>query len=127
MSGPRRPCLDCGQLIRITSRSRCEPCRLINGRRGQRHYDAFWRKLSPAVIAWWRHNLGPWCPGFNTAAHSATDLTVDHVEAGSLSAGVTVLCRSCNAAKRNLPETRSMSPIALVLGVDVVCPTSHPR
>ena len=60
-----------------------------------------WRKLRTATLAAWRSRYGNWCPGFGVDAHASADLTVDHVDPGSLSAGVGVLCRSCNARKGN--------------------------
>lgn len=45
---------------------------------------------------------GDWCPGYRREAHAATDLTLDHVIAGTLAGGTQVLCRSCNDRKRHV-------------------------
>jgi 5-methylcytosine-specific restriction protein A len=64
-----------------------------------------WQRLSARVIARHRGQRGNWCPGYQRAAHPASDLTVDHVV--PLAAGgapldignLAVLCRSCNSTK----------------------------
>jgi 5-methylcytosine-specific restriction protein A len=67
----------------------------------ERYDNPEWRRLRAQVLAQWRAEYGNWCPGYNVPAHAASDLTVDHVAAGSLEAGVAVLCRRCNGSKGN--------------------------
>lgn len=108
----RRPCLNCGTLTR--NPSRCDPCQATwqqsrdqqRGSAHQRGYDSAWRRISATAVANHRQVYGDWCPGWNIPAHRATDLTGDHIIAkangGKDSAdNVQILCRGCNARKRN--------------------------
>jgi 5-methylcytosine-specific restriction protein A len=75
------------------------------------HSDWGERLRRAAVVKAWREEYGDWCPGYLVAAHYHPDLTADHLvpvgmggeEAGTLS----VLCRACNARKRDGRRTRS--------------------
>jgi 5-methylcytosine-specific restriction protein A len=75
------------------------------------HSDWGERLRRAAVVKAWREQYGDWCPGYLVAAHYHPDLTADHLvpvgmggeEAGPLS----VLCRACNARKRDGRRTRS--------------------
>lgn len=66
-----------------------------------RYDSADWRRQRAATLAAWRVAHGDWCPGWGIDPHPTSDLTVDHVDPGTLAAGVAVLCRSCNARKGN--------------------------
>jgi len=99
-------CTVCGV---VTSRagSRCiEHARQSNRSRHNALYSTrAWQRLSARVLRAWRGEHGAWCPGYQRAAHAASDLTVDHVV--PLAAGgapfdignCAVLCRSCNSTK----------------------------
>lgn len=98
---PPRLCLaGCG---RLTTATRCEPCRLARQRRrdaargsaAARGYDAAWRRVVAAAIA-----EQPWC----TYCGATEDLTGDHViplAAGGTSdpSNVVVACRPCNSTR----------------------------
>jgi 5-methylcytosine-specific restriction protein A len=71
-------------------------------------YDSpAYRRMRARVISAWINDHGPWCPGYRVPAHVSYDLTLDHdvpLEHGG--AGVDernagVLCRACNARKRD--------------------------
>lgn len=68
-------------------------------RKARRNADA--RPAAEMVVAW-RELHGDWCPGWKRPGHPATDLTAEHgphrVGSGRVAS---VLCRSCNAAKRD--------------------------
>ena len=66
--------------------SRCPGCHA----RKRSMYGGDWARLARAAIA-----AHPWC----VDCGATTDLTADHVRAGSLSQGVAVRCRSCNSRK----------------------------
>lgn len=95
-----RPCLTCG---RAAPGSYCDTCapeakRAAGRRRAPRDqslYGGEWPAIRRAALA-----AQPWCsvPGCD-----GTDLTVDHVTAGTLADGVQVLCRGCNAIKGDRP------------------------
>ena len=99
-------CTVCGV---VTSRagSRCtEHARQSNRSRHNALYSTrAWQRLSARVLRAWRGEHGNWCPGYQRRAHSAIDLTVDHVvplAAGGAPLDITncaVLCRSCNSTK----------------------------
>lgn len=91
-----RPCLDCGQ-PHVRARGRCADCEA----EFRAHYAGDWTATSKRIRTEHVATHGQVCPGWKRPAHTATDLTVDHVVAGSLSGGVQVLCRSCNTRKRN--------------------------
>jgi 5-methylcytosine-specific restriction protein A len=99
-------CTVCGV---VTSRAgnRCtEHARQSNRSRHNALYGTrAWQRLSGRVLRAWRGEHGNWCPGYQRPAHSAVDLTVDHVvplAAGGAPfdiANTAVLCRSCNSTK----------------------------
>jgi 5-methylcytosine-specific restriction protein A len=114
MSAPRRPrpCLDCGTLTRNASRCGTHQAawqQRHDQQRGsatQRGYDSAWRKVAAATIDSHRQQYGDWCPGWGVQPHHATDLTADHIVAKATggsneAANAQVLCRSCNARKRD--------------------------
>lgn len=109
---PTRPCLVCGRLHR--NASRCDQCQtahnLARGSSTQRGYGGRWQRISKAVIADWRAAHGGWCPGYQVPGHAAEDLTADHIvpkaRGGSDSKdNLAVLCRACNARKRDRIST----------------------
>ena len=73
-------CTVCGV---VTSRagSRCtEHARQSNRSRHNALYSTRpWQRLSARVLRAWRGEHGDWCPGYGRTAHTASDLTVDHV------------------------------------------------
>jgi 5-methylcytosine-specific restriction protein A len=108
----QRPCLGCRRLTR--NPSRCDTCQAarqqqIDQARGsthQRGYGSTWQRTSTAAIARHREQYGNWCPGWQVPAHQDTDLTADHIVAKANGgsddqANVQVMCRKCNARKRN--------------------------
>ncbi|MEV6046048.1 HNH endonuclease [Streptomyces xanthochromogenes] len=104
----QRPCLDCGRLTR--NPSRCDACAAaFNQRRGsatQRGYGSAWRTVRDTAVANHRAVYGDWCPGWNVPAHTADDLTGDHIKPKSRGGtntpdNVAVLCRACNSRKRD--------------------------
>ncbi|WP_033415413.1 HNH endonuclease [Streptomyces canus] len=110
----RRPCLVCGTLTR--NPSRCDPCQAawqqqqdrVRGSAHQRGYTQQWRTTAAQAVAQHRAEHGDWCPGWKVPAHSATDLTADHIapkaQGGTDSPdNVQVLCRPCNSRKRDQP------------------------
>lgn len=93
-----RLCLDCGR-PHVRARGRCEGC---EGRE-RATYAGGWPAMSTRIRAEWVAEFGFVCPGWGVEPHDVepTDLTVDHVVAGSLAGGLQVLCRACNTRKRN--------------------------
>jgi hypothetical protein len=91
---PRRRCLDCTTL---TSTSRCPRCAAAADRDRRARlghparYGGDWDRRSRDIRAAWLAEHGPLCPGWDTPAHDATDLVVDH--------DIGVLCRPCNSRK----------------------------
>jgi 5-methylcytosine-specific restriction endonuclease McrA len=81
-----RPCLSCGQLI--PRGSRCQSCH----RTHRSIYAGAWAAISRA-----HRKAHPLC----ARCGSTTDLTVDHVVAGSLAGGIQTLCRPYNSKKRH--------------------------
>ena len=79
-------CLDCG---RLSDGSRCPTHARA---RHTRMYGGAWQRISRAARA-----ESPYCHRCGTT----DDLTLDHVQAGTLTAGVQVLCRSCNSGKKD--------------------------
>ncbi|MGH3381866.1 MAG: HNH endonuclease [Actinoallomurus sp.] len=72
----------------------------------QRGYTAAWQRTAATAVARHRALHGDWCPGWVVPAHHATDLTGDHIDAKANGgsddlANVGVLCRACNARKRD--------------------------
>ncbi|MEU7303734.1 HNH endonuclease [Streptomyces sp. NPDC007206] len=121
---PKRPCLKCGRLT--TNASRCDihqkewmaaQQRKRDAERGsasQRGYDVTYRRVRAQVLKGWRSQHGDYCPGWGIPAHSAQDLTVDHII--PLAAGGThhrenlrVLCRSCNSRRGSKPDNQGGS------------------
>lgn len=94
---PPKPCLTCRRPM-IGPGSRHPEC---GGRRRTWHE----RDRRAETVAAWRETQGDWCPGYRRAAHEAHDLTADHtipVAAGGREDGpLDVLCRACNARKRD--------------------------
>lgn len=86
----KRPCIECGTVADGTRCTRCRKARERARNAARPHYDSTWRRISAAA-----RRAQPWC----TRCHATEDLTVDHVDPRSLSAGVQVLCRVCNAVK----------------------------
>lgn len=89
----KRPCLSCGGLTTVGSR--CVACK--NARDRQRNavrpwYRGGWRQIVRKAIA--DH---PFC----AECGATEDLTGDHVQPRSLNRGVGVLCRRCNARKKD--------------------------
>jgi 5-methylcytosine-specific restriction protein A len=113
MPGRRpRPCLDCGILTR--NASRCDEHQAAweahrdqtRGTSTQRGYGTAWRRTAAAAVAEHRAIHGDWCPGWNVPAHEASDLTADHIVSKARGgsdepSNVQVLCRPCNARKRD--------------------------
>ncbi|MFC1410499.1 HNH endonuclease [Streptacidiphilus sp. N1-12] len=108
----RRPCLNCGTPTR--NASRCDRCQAVwqqqrdqvRGSAHQRGYDGAWQRTAAAAVAAHRAAHGDWCPGWQVPAHPASDLTGDHIVAKAnggtdSSDNVQVLCRGCNARKRD--------------------------
>lgn len=98
---PRRLCLveGCGN---TTTGTRCEfheAQRQAVRNAGRPHLTGPWQRITREAVAAWRAEHGDWCPGYGRSPHPATDLTTDHVEAGTLAGGVAILCRSCNSRK----------------------------
>ena len=101
-----RLCTVCGVLTGRAG-SRCaEHARQSNRSRHNALYGTrAWQRLGSRVLRSWRGEHGDWCPGYERAAHRASDLTVDHVvplAAGGARfdiANCSVLCRSCNSTK----------------------------
>ena len=99
-------CTVCGVLTSLAA-SRCtEHARQSNRSRHNALYSTReWQRLSARVLRAWRGRHGNWCPGYQRAAHPASDLTVDHVvplaaRGAPLDiANCAVLCRSCNLTK----------------------------
>ena len=92
-----RPCLVCG------TPAQGGRCSLHKRRRpGYTNAERIRRK---AVVDEHRAAVGTWCPGYGVPAHRSNDLTADHVipvGAGGAETGpLRVLCRSCNARKRD--------------------------
>ena len=95
------PCLACGALGLCTHR------RATQGRNTKAY-----QRHRTNVLAKWRAIHGDWCPGYDTPAHTATDLTVDHttpIAHGGWTSPLTVLCRSCNSRRGAIrsPDTES--------------------
>jgi hypothetical protein len=80
-------CLECGRLsegTRCPAHARARHTRMYGGR---------WQRISRHMRASVQR-----CE----RCGSPDDLTTDHIEPGSLAAGVQVLCRSCNAKKSGI-------------------------
>lgn len=96
---PRRRCLDWGApgCLGWSTASRCRPC--ATRRKAARNFDT---TVAAVALSTWRSTHGDWCPGWKRPGHPATDLTAEHgphrVGSGRVAS---VLCRSCNAAKRD--------------------------
>ena len=94
-----KPCLDCGTTTHTT---RCPTCKARRDRHRNQtrpHLTGTWPALSRKLRADHVATHGWWCPGWNTPPHPSHDLTVDHVERRTGTAGYQVLCRSCNSRK----------------------------
>lgn len=88
-----RPCLACGTL---SPTPRCPACT----RQQRSIYGGTWRATSRAAITAHVQRHGWMCLGDqHHAAHATTDLTTDHVTAGTLAGGLAVMCRASNTAK----------------------------
>jgi len=103
----RRPCIEgtCPRLAPpgATRCTTCEQTRQRDRNARRTHYQGDWPRISRTAIAAHRAQHGDRCPGYQRPPHPASDLTADHVDPRSLAAGVTVLCRSCNASKGSRP------------------------
>ncbi|WP_415923438.1 HNH endonuclease [Streptomyces sp. WI03-4A] len=108
----RRPCLICKRLT--TNPSRCDGCQAEylarrNKQRGSAHsrgYTSRYRAVARQVLAEHRASYGDLCPGWGVPSHASADLTVDHVVplakgGGHEPSNLRVLCRGCNARKRD--------------------------
>lgn len=108
----RRPCLGthghpCPHLA-PPGRSRCDECQrqLWRDQTATRpprpHYHGDWPAISRTVRRWHLATHGPHCPGHHRPPHPTPPhtLTVDHLHPTTLAHGVQVLCRACNASKR---------------------------
>ena len=99
-------CTVCGVLT-SRSGSRCTThARQSNHSRHNALYSTRpWQRLSARLLRAWRGEHGNWCPGYQRPAHTARDLTVDHVIPLAASGApfdignCSVLCRSCNSTK----------------------------
>jgi hypothetical protein len=106
---PGRPCLgyagkSCSNIAKRGPR--CDACesqhqQQRNARRP--HYRGAWPRISQAARAHHLATIGPICPGWKREPHQVdpTTLTTDHVTPRSLAGGVQVICKSCNAARRD--------------------------
>lgn len=100
-------CLGCSRIVEPYRRGRCRECwraveRKKSSTRKQPHlHNSEWRRLQRETIDRHIARYGMVCPRCLQRIASRRDLTVDHIKAGSLEAGVQVLCRSCNARKGN--------------------------
>lgn len=91
---PPTPCLKCGTPTPLGSycANHQPPPRRRRPRPDLEQHA--WRKLSKAA-----REAHPWC----TLCGATTDLTLDHVQARTHTAGFQVLCRRCNARKGDRP------------------------
>jgi hypothetical protein len=85
--GAGRPCLGCGA---VSSGARCGACRAQQTAK----YRGDWPEVSRRAIAAHVASYGWWCPGWRVEPHGSQDLTLDHQRG--------VMCRACNARKRNV-------------------------
>ncbi len=99
-------CTVCGVVTsRPVSRCAAHARESYRSRHNALYNTRAWQRLSARVLRGWRGEHGNWCPGYQRDAHTASDLTVDHVV--PLAAGgapfdignCAVLCRSCNSTK----------------------------
>jgi 5-methylcytosine-specific restriction enzyme A len=104
----KRPCLDCGRLVR--GASRCPRCKGEAERRknatrpGERTYAEQQRRRR--TVAAHRATVGDWCPGvpeLGRPAHPATNLSADHIVevavGGPEDGPLVVRCVPCNSAR----------------------------
>lgn len=102
----RRPCLDC-PVIAQPGHARCpdhERKHQHDRNTRRTHYHGDWPRIAAQAVVAHRAQHGDWCPGWHRPPHPATDLTCDHVDPTTLTEGVRVLCRSCNARRGNNPD-----------------------
>lgn len=99
-----RTCLDCGTPTANSRCARCQAGRDHTRNQTRTHYQGDWPRLSKQLRAEWVAQHGWVCPGWETHAHPATDLVVDHITARSRQA-LQVLCRSCNSRKSATERT----------------------
>jgi 5-methylcytosine-specific restriction protein A len=108
----KRPCLVCRRLT--TNPSRCAVCQAKymaererqRGSASQRGYTSAYRVVAKQVVIEHRARHGGWCPGYGVPDHRTHDLTIDHIiplaHGGTHDrANLRVLCRGCNARKRD--------------------------
>lgn len=106
-----RPCLHAGCPHPATRTGRCPTHAAVHDAHQQRttptkrtrtHGE---QRRRSVVVAAHRAAHGDWCPGYRVPAHTAVDLTADHVvsvaRAGRGDGDLTVLCRSCNSRKKD--------------------------
>lgn len=99
---PARPCLTTGCPRLATTGSYCTHCTTTRNRQRnarRTHLNGDWPKVSRTVRDAWVAEHGWLCPGWQRDPHPSTDLTVDHITAGTRDDGLAILCRSCNASK----------------------------
>lgn len=101
------PCLDCGVLVRSSSRcARCQSKRdAARGTTTQRGYGAAHQRRARAAIA-----AHPWC----SVCASTIDLTGDHItplaQGGHPLGPLRVLCRRCNSSRGSATLTFGVIP-----------------
>lgn len=99
---PARPCLTTGCPRLATTGSYCTHCTTTRNRQRnarRTHLNGDWPKVSRAIRDAWVAEHGWVCPGYQRGPHPSTDLTVDHITAGTRDDGLMVLCKSCNSRK----------------------------
>lgn len=111
----KRPCRDCGKLC---SGTRCRDCHRLSLPPAAPARVKTWREKQRRArfVASWRANVGDWCPGYQRPGHHVdperNPLTADHVQAvaagGREDGELSILCRSCNASKRDGRDRRTV-------------------
>lgn len=96
-----RPCLTCGTPANGTRCPTHEQQHQASRNQRRTWYHGDWTRRSREARAEHLANHGPVCPGYQRPPHPVRpdQLTLDHVDPRQSSAGLTVLCRSCNSRK----------------------------